>query len=214
MLMYPEISGQRLKPTASLSRRPVASMMVTAWTAASRFGGLGTGYFTLEGSGLIGHCSIFNDIVPPRADFSEWLTVRLEQRETLPLSTADIAYWGHHPVADMVCRFEAKQLELGIRAFAPLILGNSADSNIPAALFEIEIRNTGKKAADVELQIVPPQAPGGPTHDVALAGEDINVAHEDGKLVGRIARTIEANGSVPRTICIRLAFTQLARQQQ
>ena len=29
-------------------------------------GGLGTGYFTLEGSGQIGHCSIFNDVVPPR----------------------------------------------------------------------------------------------------------------------------------------------------
>ena len=47
-------------------------------------GGLGTGYFTLEGTGLIGHCSIFNDIVPPRADFSEWLTIRLsQQRESL-----------------------------------------------------------------------------------------------------------------------------------
>ena len=28
-------------------------------------GGLGTGYFTLEGTGKIGLCSIFNDIVPP-----------------------------------------------------------------------------------------------------------------------------------------------------
>ena len=35
-------------------------------------GGLGTGYFTLEGFGLIGHCSIFNDLVPPRSDFREW----------------------------------------------------------------------------------------------------------------------------------------------
>ena len=33
-------------------------------------GGLGTGYFTLEGNGLIGHCSIFNDIVPHRAPTS------------------------------------------------------------------------------------------------------------------------------------------------
>ena len=57
-------------------------------------GGLGTGYFTLEGSGLIGHCSIFNDIVPPRADFSEWLTVKIAGGESLPLSNADIAYWG------------------------------------------------------------------------------------------------------------------------
>ena len=158
-------------------------------------GGLGTGYFTLEGSGLIGHCSIFNDIVPPRADFCEWLTVKIAGGESLPLSTAVIAYWGHHPVADMVCRFEAKNLELGIRAFAPLILGNSADSNIPAALFEIEIGNSGGAAVDLELIVEPPKAPGSPTHDVALTGDDISVANSGERLTGRIARTIEANGA-------------------
>ena len=158
-------------------------------------GGLGTGYFTLEGSGLIGHCSIFNDIVPPRVDFCEWLTVKIAGGESLPLSTAVIAYWGHHPVADMVCRFEAKNLELGIRAFAPLILGNSADSNIPAALFEIEIGNSGGAAVDLELIVEPPERPPGQTHDVALAGEDIIVADSGERLTGRIARTIEANGA-------------------
>ena len=158
-------------------------------------GGLGTGYFTLEGSGLIGHCSIFNDIVPPRADFTEWLTVKISDGESLPLSTADIAYWGHHPVADMVCRFAAKNLELGIRAFSPLILGNSADSNIPAALFDIEIRNSSAEVVDLELIIEPPKAPVGATHDVALVGDDIAVAIDGGQLAGRIARTIEAKGS-------------------
>ena len=158
-------------------------------------GGLGTGYFTLEGTGRIGHCSIFNDIVPPRADFTEWLTVKISGRESLPLSDADIAYWGHHPVADMVCRFESKQLELGIRAFAPLILGNSADSNIPAALFEIDIRNASSETVDLELVVEPPKAPSGSTHHVALAGENISVVNNDGQLVGRISRTIEAKGS-------------------
>ena len=156
-------------------------------------GGLGTGYFTLEGSGLIGHCSIFNDIVPPRADFSEWLTVVIAGGESLPLSTAVIAYWGHHPVADMVCRFEAKDLELGIRALSPLILGDSADSNIPAALIDIEIRNTSSAAVTLELVVEPPQAPNGSTYDVALAGENICVASDDGQLTGRIVCTIEAN---------------------
>lgn len=158
-------------------------------------GGLGTGYFTLEGSGLIGNCSIFNDIVPPRADFSEWLTVKIADGESLPLSTAVIAYWGHHPVADMVCRFESKDLELGIRAFAPLILGDSADSNIPAALFDIEIRSGHAEAVNLELIVEAPKAPSGSTYDVALAGENISVANDDGGLSGRIAQTIEANGS-------------------
>jgi len=158
-------------------------------------GGLGTGYFTLEGSGLIGHCSIFNDIVPPRADFSEWLTVKIAGGESLPLSTADIAYWGHHPVADMVCRFEAKNLELGIRAFAPLILGHKADSHIQAALVDIEIRNSRAEAVDLELIIEPPKAPTGSTCDIALVGENISVANDEGQLTGRIARTIGAKGS-------------------
>ena len=159
-------------------------------------GGLGTGYFTLEGSGKIGHCSIYNDIVPPRADFCEWLTVKIADGESLPLSTAEIAYWGHYPVADMVCRFETKNLELGIRAFAPLVLGNSADSNIPAALFDIEIRNSRADDVILELIVEPPRAPSGPMHDVALAGENIAVVHEAGQLTGRIARTIQAHGSI------------------
>ena len=163
-------------------------------------GGLGTGYFTLEGNGLIGHCSIFNDIVPPRADFREWLTLRIVGGESLPLSTADIAYWGHHPVADLVCRFEARGLELGIRAFAPLIPGNSVDSNIPAALFEMEIRNRRADALDLELVVEAPNASGSPTyergpHDIALAGEDIQVVRNGDELTGRIARTVEAQGS-------------------
>ena len=118
--------------------------------------------------------------MPPRADFREWLTGKIADGESLPLSTADIAYWGHYPVADLVCRFEAKGLELGIRGFAPLILSNSADSNISAALFEIEIRNSRAEAVDLELIIEPPNASGSPTyergpHDIALVGKDINV---------------------------------------
>ena len=38
-------------------------------------GGLGTGYFTLDGSGKIGMGSIYNNIVPPRTWNSEWLTL-------------------------------------------------------------------------------------------------------------------------------------------
>ena len=158
-------------------------------------GGLGTGYFTLEGDGTIGHCSIFNDIVPPREDFCEWLTVVVDGAENLPLSTAVIAYWGHHPVADMVCRFETKGLELGIRAFAPLILGDSADSNIPAALFEMEIRSSRAEAVDLALLIQPPCTSGAPTDDIAMAGEGVSTSMDGGQLTGRIACSLGANGS-------------------
>ena len=63
-------------------------------------GGLGTGYLTLEGTGKIGMCSIYNDIVPPLSIFQDWLTLTVNQK-ALPLSTAEIAYWGHFPVADV-----------------------------------------------------------------------------------------------------------------
>jgi uncharacterized protein (DUF608 family) len=155
-------------------------------------GGLGTGYFTLEGSGKIGSCSIFNDIVPPRRDFKEWLTVGLSEHEGLPLSTADIAYWGHFPVADMVCRFAKHNLELGIRAFSSIIPGDLKNSNIPAALFEIEIRNDGTAPIDVDLVIKPPQVPDKQIEKIALLGENIDVSTNDGQLVGRIRRRVEA----------------------
>lgn len=67
-------------------------------------GALGTGYFTLEGTGRIGASSIYNDLVPPRVINEEWLAVRIG-RHVMPLSTAEIAYSGHYPVADMIGPF-------------------------------------------------------------------------------------------------------------
>ena len=63
-------------------------------------GALGTGYMTLEGNGKLGFCSIFNDLVPPRKLFTDWLVVETGTR-SIPLSVADIQYWGHYPVADL-----------------------------------------------------------------------------------------------------------------
>lgn len=135
-------------------------------------GGLGTGYFTLEGTGKIGFCSIYNDIVPPQCCFADWLTIRVGQTEA-PLSSAQIAYWGHYPVADMVCQFSELPLTLGIRAFSPLVVGNPADSNIPAALFEIGITNGGSEPLEVHLTVTPPQPPAGRVGQVAFLGDGL-----------------------------------------
>ena len=48
-------------------------------------GGLGTGYFTLEGTGKIGFSSIYNDLVPPQSVQKEWLTIKIGQK-AMPLS--------------------------------------------------------------------------------------------------------------------------------
>jgi uncharacterized protein (DUF608 family) len=136
-------------------------------------GGLGTGYFTLEGTGKVGHCSIYNDIVPPRLDNTEWLSIKVD-KTILPLSTADIAYWGHYPVADLVATFNHTPLSVGLRAWSPFILGDAANSNIPAAAFEINLVNQGSNPIQVELHIAPPAPPDSRLGQVALKGSDLS----------------------------------------
>ncbi len=161
-------------------------------------GGLGTGYFTLEGSGKIGYCSIYNDIVPPRRDFADWLTLSVG-RVSVPLSAAAIACFGHYPVADLVADFGEIPLRLGIRAFSPFIVGDAAASNIPAALFEIEVTNTGDHPLDVTLQVQPPAPPQG-KHDPAappavLLGDGLQSAYDGKRLRGTLAMSVPPGGA-------------------
>ncbi len=132
-------------------------------------GGLGTGYFTLEGSGKIGRVSIFNDIVPPRKDFRDWLVIASGGRD-MPLSTASIEYCGHFPIADLRGVFPQSPLSVGIRAFSPLILGNSAASNVPVALFDVELRNGGNEPSAVSVRVEPPRPPADNLDAIAVRG--------------------------------------------
>jgi uncharacterized protein (DUF608 family) len=115
-------------------------------------GALGTGYITLEGDGKLGFCSIFNDLVPPRKLFADWLVVEAGTRR-IPLSVAQIQYWGHYPVADLHAHFNEVPLEIGIRAFTPFIVGDAAASNTPVALFELELRNASEAACPLTLYL-------------------------------------------------------------
>src|SRR5579863_513465 len=115
-------------------------------------GALGTGYMTLEGDGKLGFCSIFNDLVPPRKLFNDWLVVEAGTRR-MPLSVAQIPYWGHYPVADLHARFHEAPLEIGIRAFTPFIAGDAAASNTPVVLFDLELRNVSDAASPLTLHL-------------------------------------------------------------
>lgn len=152
-------------------------------------GGLGTGYFTLEGTGKLGFCSIFNDIVPPRHDFTEWLSVSNGQ-VTMPLSSADITYWGHYPVADLVAHFSEQPIRIGVRAFSPFIVGDSAASNIPAALFEVAVTNGGATAREVTLTVTPPQPAAGKydanAPQIVVSGDGLHSEFDGKKLRGTI----------------------------
>ena len=128
-------------------------------------GALGTGYFTIEGNGKIGHCSIYNDFVPPRLLNKEWLTCVIDGTMHVALSDADISYWGHYPVLDVVAAFPRHPLQIGLRAVAPLILGDSAQSNTPAVLCELQVHNPSDLPHTVQLTI---DFPAPPNHTAAL----------------------------------------------
>ena len=55
-----------------------------------------------------------------------------------------IHYWGHYPVADVEYETDAP-VSVGLRAWAPLLPGDTAASNIPAAAFEVHLRNTSSQ---------------------------------------------------------------------
>ncbi len=57
----------------------------------------------------------------------------------------EIHYWGHYPVADLEFETDAP-VSVGLRAWAPFIPGDTPASNIPAAVFEVHLRNTSQAA--------------------------------------------------------------------
>jgi uncharacterized protein (DUF608 family) len=52
-----------------------------------------------------------------------------------------IDYWGHYPVVDMEFQ-SGGPVNVGMRAWTPFILGDTIRSNVPAAVFEVHLRNT------------------------------------------------------------------------
>jgi uncharacterized protein (DUF608 family) len=133
-------------------------------------GGLGTGYLRLDGDGKLGVCSIFNKLVPPENVHRDWLEIGSGTRK-VPLSAAHISYWGHFPVADLRAQLPELPVQLGIRAFAPFLVGDAAVSNTPAALFELSLKNTSAEAIPLELSLKLPEVPSGAS--VAVLGDGV-----------------------------------------
>jgi uncharacterized protein (DUF608 family) len=51
-----------------------------------------------------------------------------------------IHYWGHYPVADLEFDTDAP-VQVGLRAWSPFLPGDVVDSMLPAAMFEVHLRN-------------------------------------------------------------------------
>jgi uncharacterized protein (DUF608 family) len=56
----------------------------------------------------------------------------------------EIHYWGHYPVVDMEFESDAP-VTVGLRAWSPFLPGDVAASSIPAAMFEVHVRNASKE---------------------------------------------------------------------
>ncbi len=138
--------------TADGLKDPVSGVIYPEDQPASNgmpLGGLGTGCIDLETTGLIGYVSAFNSLSPRRGPLNVPLLGVKLQDQTHILAAAGMAgakpatgvrYWGHYPIADMEFELDAP-LSVGVRAWSPFVPGSVKDSMIPAAVFEVRLRN-------------------------------------------------------------------------
>ena len=101
---------------------------------------------------------------------------------------AEVSFEGTFPVATLSFADPKFPGRVSLRAFNPFIPGNSDDSSIPAACFEVQVTNPGAAAVDytVALAVTNPAAPGtavnrarraGPAQLVTLAAAGIAAGH-------------------------------------
>lgn len=74
----------------------------------------------------------------------------------------EVYYYGHFPIADAEYVLDGP-VSIGVRAWASFIPGHTAMSNIPAAIFEVHVRNTSDKTANYTFVMNFP----GPDHQEA-----------------------------------------------
>lgn len=126
-------------------------------------GGIGTGCTDLNTDGTLGRTSIFNSFTPPREQKIPFLALASGgQAWTLASEAApgtapaqEIRYWGHYPIADLEYALDGS-LSVGLRAWAPFILGDSIAANTPAAMFEVRVRNLTAKARPATIALTFP----------------------------------------------------------
>jgi len=130
-------------------------------------GGLDTGRLGLEADGTFGFCTIFNSICPeggplnvpflgltvgdqvwslsnPASSFGGFMFSGIQ-------NPTDIHYWGHFPIVDLEYDMPGSPVNAGLRAWTPFILGDSATSNTPGAVFEVHLRNLSQERQEGRL---------------------------------------------------------------
>jgi uncharacterized protein (DUF608 family) len=122
-------------------------------------GGISTGFLDVETNGTFGLSTLFNSGVPMRGPLrSPFLGINVDGRawvltleKTVGAENArEMHYWGHYPIADIEYETTAP-ISVGLRAWTPFIPGDARASNIPAAVFEVHLRNTSPAPHQVDL---------------------------------------------------------------
>lgn len=120
-------------------------------------GAIDTGRLDINTDGTFGYCTIFNSICPQRGPLrtpflgltaGEQVWLLTDPRDSFGgymwsviQTPTNIRYWGHYPIADLEFEMHGSPVTAGLRAWAPFLPGNSAASNMPAAVFEVHLRN-------------------------------------------------------------------------
>ena len=104
-------------------------------------------------------------MLEPRGEKAPTFTVACPRLEGVR-AAQEIQYWGHYPVADMEFETDAP-ISVGLRAWAPFIPVDAAASNIPAAVFEVRLRNVSDQLQEGTIAFSFP----GPDAQEARAGE-------------------------------------------
>jgi len=87
---------------------------------------------------LIRAGGVFETCHEPRRNANDWVITRPFLKGVS--AAKEIYYWGHFPVADLEYATDAP-VEVGVRAWAPFLPGDTATSNTPGAVFEVRLRN-------------------------------------------------------------------------
>ncbi|NLV44587.1 MAG: hypothetical protein GXY07_08820 [Candidatus Hydrogenedentes bacterium] len=130
-------------------------------------GGIGTGYVCFDPEGRLGKCSIFNHYPAPMVLGKPFLSLTTEEKTYSVATPLDgvgdakaVHYFGHFPVAE--ARYELDvPLRVEVRAYSPFLPGDAAESNTPAAVFEVFVTNLADAARSVTLSFSPEGFPGG-----------------------------------------------------
>ncbi len=100
----------------------------------------------------------------------------------------DIIYFGHFPVAELEYVTDAP-ISVGLRAWAPLIPGDALASNLPAAVFEVHLRNRADQARKGTLVFNFP----GPSAAEAMSGQFLRTpiaGKDNGLLVSALGSSV------------------------